>query len=140
MQNVHVLPIVAAAVAAWLFGAIYYGALGRKWLEAQGKTMEQCKVENATKSAAVKTAPFVLSFIAELVMAWVLAGIMVHVGTWSVKAGVITGGLCWLGFVLTTVVVNNAYTFRRPMLTAIDGGHWLGVLIILGAVLGAWGA
>ncbi len=64
---------------------------------------------------------------------------MSHVGTWTIKAGVITGALCWLGFVLTTVVVNNSYTSRRPILTAIDSGHWLGVLAIIGGIVGAWG-
>ena len=44
--------------------------------------------------------------------------------------------LCWFGFVLTTIVVNNAYSGRQVMLTAIDGAHWLGVLVIIGAILG----
>jgi hypothetical protein len=44
---------------------------------------------------------------------------------------VVTGALCWLGFVLTTIVVNNAYTFRRPLLTTIDS--------IMGAIPGAMG-
>ena len=30
LQNLHALPIVAAAIAAWLFGALYYGLLGRQ--------------------------------------------------------------------------------------------------------------
>jgi len=47
--------------------------------------------------------------------------------------------MCWLTFVLTTVAVNNAYTFRRWTLTAIDAGHWLGVLLIIGMILGWWG-
>ena len=51
-------------------------------------------------------------------------------------AGVISGALAWLGFVLTTIVVNNAYTFRRPLLTAIDSVHWLGVLVLMGTILG----
>ncbi len=62
------------------FGAVYYGILGPKWMEAQGKTIEQCKAENAGKSTAVKVTPFVLSFIAELVMASALSGIMFHIG------------------------------------------------------------
>ena len=40
MHSVPILPLLVAAVAAWLFGAAYYGVLGRKWLEAQGKTMD----------------------------------------------------------------------------------------------------
>jgi hypothetical protein len=140
LQNLHALPIVVSAIAAWIFGAIYYGALGRKWIEAQGKTIEQCKAENADKSTATKAAPFVLSFIAELVMASALSGIMFHIGIYTVRAGAFSGFMCWLGFVLTTIVVNNAYTFRKVTLTAIDSGHWLGVLVIIGAILGWFGA
>jgi hypothetical protein len=140
LQNLHALPIVLAAVAAWLFGAIYYGLLGKKWTAAQGMTVEQCKAENAGRSAAAKAAPFILSFIAEIGMAAVLSGIMFHIGIYTMRAGAFSGFMCWLGFVLTTVVVNNAYTFRKAMLTAIDTGHWLGVLVIIGAILGAWGA
>ncbi len=139
MHSVPIWPLLVAAVAAWLFGAIYYGVLGRKWLKAQGKSMEQCKAENAARSAVSKAALFVLSFIAEIVMAGVLYGVIFHIGTWTVAAGFITGSVCWLGFVLTTVVVNNAYTFRRPLLTTIDSLHWLGVLAIMGAILGATG-
>jgi len=140
LQNLHALPIVVAAVAAWIFGAIYYSILCNTWVAAQGKTMEQLKVENAGKSTAAKTAPFILSFIAEIVMAAALSGILFHIGIYGLWAGAFSGLMCWLGFVLTTIVVNNAYTFRRPMLTAIDSTHWLGVLVIIGAVLGWSGA
>ncbi len=140
LQNLHALPIILAAVAAWFFGAVYYGILGSKWLAAQGKSMEQCKAENAAKSTAVKITPFVLSFIAEIVMAVALSGIMFHIGIYTITAGIFSGFMCWLGFVLTTVAVNNAYTFRTVTLTAIDTGHWLGVLVIIGAILGWFGA
>ena len=139
LQNLHVVPILLAAVAAWMFGAIYYGLLGRAWLAAQGKTMAQVKAEGATRSTAAKATPFVLSFIAEIVMASMLSGILFHVNIYGVRAGAFSAAMCWIGFVLTTVVVNNAYTFRRWTLTAIDAGHWLGVLLIMGMILGWWG-
>jgi hypothetical protein len=109
-------------------------------MEAQGKTLEQGKAENAGKSTAAKVTPFVLSFVAELVMASALSGIMFHIGIYTIVAGMFSGFMCWLGFVLTTVAVNNAYTFRGLTLTAIDTGHWLGVLVIMGAILGWFGA
>ncbi len=135
----HAVPIVLSAIAGWAFGAIYYGVLGRKWVEVQGKTIEQYKAEAAGRSTTIKAAPFVLSFIALLVMASVLSGVIFHVNIYTARAGAISGALCWLGFVLTTVAVNNAFTFRRLSLTAIDAGHWLGVLMIMGAILGWFG-
>jgi len=41
-----------------------------------------------------------------------------------------------VGGVDHVIVVNNAYAFRSLKLTAIDAGHWLGVLIIIGAIVG----
>jgi Protein of unknown function (DUF1761) len=137
--SVNWLAILMAAVAAWIFGAIYYGILGKSWLAAQGKTMESMKIGNAGKSALAKAAPFILSFVAEVVMAWALHGILLHMGLFTLRAGIVAGALIWFGFVLTTVAVNNAFSGRKPMLTAIDAGHWLGVLIIAGAVIGWFG-
>ena len=135
----NVLAILIAAVAAWIFGGLYYTALSKPWLAAMGKTMEQCKAEQAAKSAIANAAPFVLAFIAELIMAWVTYGILVHLKTFSVRAGVITALFCWFGFVLTTIAVNNAFAGRKPMLTVIDAGGWLGALLIIGAIIGWMG-
>jgi hypothetical protein len=137
--NVNFLSILVAAVAAWLFGGVYYSALGKHWMAAQGKTMEQCKAEMAGKSGAAKAAPFIVVFIAEFVMAWVLYGILVHLNMFTVKAGIISGAFCWFGFVLTTIASNYAFHGRRPMLTVLDSGAWLGALVIIGAILGAFG-
>lgn len=137
--HVNLLSVVMGAVASFIFGGIYYTALGKVWLAAQGKTMESCKIENANKSGVAKIAPFILSFVGALITGVVLYGILTHSGLWSLRAGAITGALCWLGFVLTTVVVNNAYAGRKTMLSIIDCGHWLGVLLIIGAIVGWMG-
>ena len=137
--NVNFSAIVAAAVAAWIFGGIFYGVLGKAWVGALGETMETLKQKNAGTNKAAKATPFILSFIAELIMAFVLYGIVFHVGIWSIRAGIISGVVCWLGFVVTTIATNNAYPGRSYMLTAIDCGHWLGVLAIIGAILGGFG-
>lgn len=137
--SVNYLSIFAAAIAAWIFGGFYYTALSKQWMAAQGKTREQCEAEMAGKSAAAKAAPFVVVFIGEFIMAWVLYGILVHLNMFNVRAGLISGAFCWFGFVVTTIAVNNAFCGRKTMLTVIDGAAWLGALLIIGAVLGAFG-
>jgi len=139
MQTQYWTALLGATVAAWLFGAIYYGILGKVWLAAQGKTRETVKAENAGKSGFAKAAPFIASFFAELVMAAILWTALFHTGMKGAAAGAIAGLLCWFGFVHTTIAVNNAYAFRSRRLTFIDSGHWLGVLVIIGAIVGAWG-
>jgi hypothetical protein len=131
--------ILLAAVAAWLFGAAYYTSLSKPWLAAMGKTMPQVQAEQAGKSGAAKFAPFIIVFIAEIVMAWALYGILVHMGTFTLRAGMISGALIWFGFVLTTMTVNNAFAGRKASLTVIDSIAWLGALLIMGAIIGWMG-
>ncbi len=104
--------------------------------------MEEFKAKQAANVGKLSAqVPFILSFIAELIMAYVLYGLMKHVAhtnPLSVSTGLISGVFVWFGFMLTSMAVNNAFTGRKTMLTVIDAGHWLGVMIILGAVLGAF--
>jgi hypothetical protein len=138
--SVNYLSIVLAAVAAWIFGAAYYSAFGKFWVEAQGRTMETFKQEQAAKSGSLAgLLPFAIAFVAELIIAYVLYGILMHMGQFTIRAGLISGAFCWFGFVLTTVAVNNAFSGRSVKLTAIDGGHWLGALIIIGVIVGWFG-
>jgi hypothetical protein len=126
--------ILGAAAASWLFGAVYYGVLGKPWMTASEFTDEQrARVEAGPKG---NPAPFILSFLGEIVMGLVLALLIRGIQSEGVFGGVLMGITCWLGFVLTTIATNNAYGMKRYALTAIDGGHWLGVLVIQGAVLG----
>lgn len=132
--GMNILAIGLAAVAGFGFGAVYYMSLSKQWLAAIGKTKEDIHGKRSI-------APFVISFVALLVMAWVLAGTLGHLGPGQVtlKNGIISALFVWVGFVATTVAVNNAFGGRKPMLSVIDGIHWLGVLVIQGAIIGALG-
>ena len=110
-HSVNWISVLIAAVAAWLFGGVYYTSLGKSWLAAQGKTLEQCQAEQAGKSGAAKAAPFILVFVGELIMAWAMYGVLFHMGMFTPRAGAISGAALWLGFVLTTIAGN--YVFCR---------------------------
>jgi hypothetical protein len=140
MHSVNWLSVFAAAVAAWLFGAVYYTTLGKYWMAAQGKTMDQCKAEMAGKSGAAKAAPFILVFVGEVIMAWAMYGVLFHMNMFTLRAGAISGAALWLGFVLTTITGNYMFHGRKPMLIVIDSAAWLGAMIIIGAIVGGMGA
>ena len=139
LNEVNYLAVIAATIAAWIFGALWYTTLAKPWIAALGKTQEQLKADGATRSRFANLFPFILSFVAEFIMAMMLYGIMTHTGLFGLRAGMISGLLIWAGFVITTMAVNNAYPMRKAMLTVIDGAHWLGVLLIMGAILGVIG-
>jgi len=130
-MTINYLAVLVAAVAGYGFGAIYYMSLSTAWLDAVGKKKEELGTSKA---------PFIVAAVANIVMAWTLAGLMAHLGPITIRAGIVSAGFCWLGFVATTIAVNNGFGGRKAKLTVIDGIHWLGVLVIQGAVIGAFGA
>jgi Protein of unknown function (DUF1761) len=141
LGNLNYWPILIAAIAAFAFGAVWYGALGKQWMAARDVSaadMEKAKAEMGTIPV-----PYIIAFVALLVMAWMFAGVLLHLARggmpMSIRAGVISGFFLWLGFVITTMAVNHAFQGAKRALTLIDGGHWLGVLLIQGAILGWWG-
>jgi hypothetical protein len=137
MPIINYLAVLAAGVAGWLVGAAWYGVLGRPWMAALGWT--EADVTGPGGKRHMPVGPMILSFVAVLIMALMLAGIVGHLGPPNVGNGLISGALVWFGFVITTIAVNNAFQKRKPMLTVIDGGHWLAVLLVQGIVLGLFG-
>ncbi|AZO10685.1 MULTISPECIES: DUF1761 domain-containing protein [unclassified Mesorhizobium] len=132
-STVNWLAVIVAAVAAWLFGAAWYMGLSKPWLKA-------AKLDPAAMRRSF--APFIISFIAELIMALIMTLVIGAItgGEPNPVAGVIFGFLLWLGFVATTLSVNHRYQGFGWDLTLIDAGHWLGVLLIIGVVIGWFGA
>src|ERR1700751_5324401 len=82
--GLNYLAILLAAVAAFAWGAAYYTTMSRPWLAAVGMTKEQMQT-------ARTALPFVISFVALIVMSWVLAGTVGHLGPGQVtiKNGII---------------------------------------------------
>jgi hypothetical protein len=134
--GINYLAIAIAAIVAWLAGAAWYMALGKTWMAALGITPEQMAQAKNQPGAYL---PFIYSFVAELIMAWMLAGLLGHLGPLTLRGGVIAAAFCWLGFVITVMVVNNGFARRDWRLLFIDGGHWLLVLVLMGAVIGGMG-
>jgi hypothetical protein len=116
----------------------WYMAFAQPWMAANGLTREAI-TERQTKPGGAL--PFVFAFASCVVMAWILAGLIGHLGPGQVtiRNGVISGLFCWLGFVVTTMVVNYSFAGRSLKLVAIDGGYWLAVLVVMGTVIGAIG-
>jgi len=136
--GINYLAILIAGVAAWLLGAAWYMTLSNPWRAAIGMTPEQME---ACKNRPYAYLPFIFAFVGAVAMAWVLAGLIGHLGPGQVTVtnGVISGLFCWFGFVATTMLVNNSFAMRNPKLLVIDGGYWLVVLVVMGAIIGAMG-
>jgi len=124
-----ILAILAAGVAGWIWGAIWYGVLSKPYQRALGLNPDDCKDKK------MPVLPMVAAFVAALVMSAVLYQLLTNLGVLGVWPAMVAGFTVGVGFVLTTVLVNNMFQQKSFTLTVIDGGHWVLALVIEGAVI-----
>src|SRR5471030_1454541 len=97
--GISYIAILVAAVAAWLAGAAWYMTLCKTWQAAIGMTPAQMEEGRKQPGAYL---PFLYAFVCDLIIAWMLAGVLAHLGAGQVtlRNGVITGAFLWFGFVI----------------------------------------
>src|ERR1700730_12347224 len=100
--GISYLAVIVAAIAAWLVSAAWYMSLGRTYQAALGKTPEQCKAEMSKPGTLL---PFGYAFIGDIIIAWMIAGVLGHLGAGqvTVRNGVISGAFLGSGLCLTTM-------------------------------------
>jgi hypothetical protein len=120
--GINYLAVALAAIVGYVAGTLWYWALGKPWMEAQGFTAESTKGQSPV--------PFIVAFIA-----------IGHLGVGQVTFanGVISAAFLWFGFVLSTIATNYGFGRKPLKLVVIDVGHWLVVLVLQGAVIGLMG-
>lgn len=135
--GVSYVGVLLAAITSYVFGALWYTALSKPWMAAAGLSEADVKGEDGKGTMM----PFIIAFLAQLVMAVVLAGMIGHLGPGAVtvKSAVLSAVMVWIGFVMTTLIVNHRFQMASFKLTLIDGAHWLGVLVLQGLVIGLIG-
>ena len=124
-----IIAILGAALAGWIFGAIWYGALGKAWQRARGLDPESCKGQK------MPLAPMVVSFLAAIVMSAVLYQLLSNLGVLGIGPAALAGLTIGVGFLLTSTLVNNMFQQKSFALTVIDGGHWVLAVVVEAVVL-----
>lgn len=120
---------IVAAAASFAFGAVWYGALGDRWLAATGRTKEDIQADRSPL-------PFILAGITALLGAGALRWIFAAHGVDGALEGLRLGLALGLAVAAPWVVLSHAFSGRPRDLWWIDGGHAAIALGISGTVLG----
>jgi len=129
---VNWLAVIVATVASMALGFAWYMILAKQWMAAVGKTREELRPNDPT--------PYIWSVVVQLVMAYFIAALTPALfGATNMVNGILCGANMWLGFVITSMILNHRYQGAKWSLTLIDGGYLLGVLIVQGIVIGLFG-
>lgn len=126
-----ILSVMAAAAAAWAFGAIYYMTLSQPWMSAAGIERD----ENGRPKGGGSTLPFALSALCMVLVAGMMRHVFALSGIATLGAGLVSGLGVGLFFIAPWIMINNAYAMRPFRLTLIDGGYAVAGCAIIGAVL-----
>ena len=125
------LSVVVAGIAGFVFGAIWYTALGKPWMAASGVALDE------TGQPANRTSP--VPYVTGLVAAILVAGMMRHVfalsGIDTFGEGLVSGLGIGLFMSVPWLATNYAFAGRPVRLTVIDGGYAVGGSAAIGAVL-----
>lgn len=124
------LPILAATVAAFAVGALWYGPLfGTPWQRLAGLSDED--IANANMPLAYGGA-FVLQLVMVSVL-WLIVGPEA-----SLVGGALTGLGIGAAFPATAVGVNYLFSQRPLSQGLIDAGYHVTYYTVAGAILGAF--
>jgi hypothetical protein len=128
----HTLIVVfVTAIIQWLLGALWYGLIFRKsWMSLAGFSET-----NKPKNGAMT---MVFSFVACLLLSYVLAHVIAFAGAITLTGGMKFGIICWLGFMAPPLFTQHIAENRRANLFAINAAYWLLVMAIGGGLLAAF--
>lgn len=123
--------VLAAALGGYVFGAIWYMALAKPWMQAAGIKMTADGKPDGNGSAL----PFILSAVAMVLVAGMMRHIFALSGIDTVGKGLVSGLGIGLFFIAPWTMINYAYAGRPFKLTLIDGGYAVFGCAIIGAIL-----
>jgi len=122
--------VLLAAAASWIIGAVYYMVLSKPWVEAAG-----IAVDEKGRPAGQSATPFIMSFLAMLLVAGMMRHVFSMADIDTVIKGIMAGGGIGLFMIAPWIMLNNAYGMRPFKLTLIDGGYAVLGTVAMGIVL-----
>lgn len=127
----ELLSVIAAGIAAFAFGAVWYIALSKPWMDAAEIRLGP----DGRPANASDKKPFVIGFVGMLLAAGMMRHIFASAGIATPGAGLVSGLGIGAFAVMPWVAMNYAFGQRKAMLTVIDGGNVIIGSGIMGLVL-----
>ncbi len=133
MSGARHLAVWIAAIVFFVLGAIWYTLLSAPWLAAIGKTMEQM-----TSDQAGSPLPYIIGFVAILVMCYTLAWLIERLQATTFAGGMGLGAAIAVGFISANLALNYGFEWRAVTLWVINAVYAIVGLAIAGAIIGGW--
>ncbi len=135
LGSVNYVAVLLASVASMAVGFAWYSPslFGNAWVKAMGLSKKD--MESAKKKGMGATMG--MAFASTLVLNYVLANVLSWAGASGGVAGAQVAAVVWLGFFATEQLGIVLWQNKSWNLYAINASHWLVMLVLSGAILGA---
>ncbi len=125
------LNVIAAAMGAFAFGAVWYIVISKPWIRAAGILVDAAGKPRGNGSAM----PFLIGFVAMLVVAGTMRHLFAFAAIDTLGEGISTGAGIGAFFISAWVGMNYAFAMRPLALWVIDTVNAVVGCAIMGAVL-----
>ncbi len=131
--TINYLTVLVCAVVSLIIGFLWYDILFSKiWITETGKLED----ESGENFSPVKTYSF--AFVAEFVMAFVLAYLISLTKANTVVEGLRVAFVSWVGFILVVFFLNRLFEKSSKRLFWINSMYYLINLLIFAVILILW--
>lgn len=120
--------VVAAGAAGWIFGAIWYGIMGKQWMAAVDLTEETVNRKDPV--------PYIGSFLCAILVAGMMRHVFASSGIDTMGKGLMSGLGMGLFIASPWIATNYLFAQRPKNLIFIDGVYATVGCAVIGAVLG----
>ncbi len=127
----EIFNVLAAAIGAFAFGAVWYMSVGTAWMAAAGLTPGP----DGRPSNGSSPMPYLVGFLSMVVVAGMMRHIFAMAAIDTVGKGLVAGLGMGAFFVVPWLAMNYAFAMRSPRLTLIDGTNAVGASAVMGLIL-----
>jgi hypothetical protein len=135
MSNIRLnwVAILVAAIAAFIFEALWFSIFMNEWLAGIGRTREWLMGTGLNPAVQYATA-----ILCSIIVAAVLTICIQASGAQTARRGVLCGAVIWFGFIATSWAKAYIFEVRGFQIYFIYTGYYLIELMLIGAIVGAW--
>jgi hypothetical protein len=131
-MKINYVAVAVCAVVYWLLGGIWYGVVfTQRWMTLENISAAQARGAN-------QVVPYAITFVLDLLIAFVLAQVCYWRNANTAGRGAAIGVLLWVGIVAPITYTTHMYEMRPMELFAINEFYPLVGLCLMGAILGVW--
>ncbi|MFC0681664.1 DUF1761 domain-containing protein [Lysobacter korlensis] len=138
VPEINIWAVLLATLSSMLVGALWYSKplFGRRWVELA--RVDESRMQSSAVGAYIVT--IFASFLTAAVLAGSVAIAQEFYGGSFFLNSLVTAVILWIGFTAARFLTHDAFERRPAALTTMNLGYELVTILVMAAIIGAFGS